>query len=138
MQFVPYLSFNGDCREAFEHYAKVLGGTLRTVMTHGETPAKDHVPPEWADKIINVHMVVDGQSFMGADSPPGYYREPAGTTVNIVLPSSDVERGRALFEALLDGGKVVMPFGETFWAKGFGMGVDRFGTPWMVNCFDPA
>jgi PhnB protein len=26
-----------------------------------------------------------------------------------------------------------MPFAQTFWSPGFGMVVDRFGTPWMIN-----
>jgi PhnB protein len=27
-----------------------------------------------------------------------------------------------------------MPFAKTFWAERFGMCIDRFGIPWMVNC----
>ena len=34
----------------------------------------------------------------------------------------------------LGGRQVTMPFAATFWAKGFGMLVDRFGVSWMVNC----
>ena len=38
-----------------------------------------------------------------------------------------------MFNALAEGGKITMPLQKTFWAEAFGMLVDRFGTPWMVN-----
>jgi PhnB protein len=31
-----------------------------------------------------------------------------------------------------------MPITATFWSPMFGMCVDRFGTPWMVNAEAPA
>jgi PhnB protein len=39
-----------------------------------------------------------------------------------------------IFDALADDGNVTMPLQPTFWAARFGMVVDRFGTPWMINC----
>ncbi len=27
-----------------------------------------------------------------------------------------------------------MPLEKTFWAERFGMVVDRFGIPWLINC----
>ena len=48
--------------------------------------------------------------------------------------SKDIEGARRMFTALSEGGRVTAPFDKTFWAAGFGMVVDQFGIPWMVNC----
>jgi len=42
-------------------------------------------------------------------------------------------RENASSNALAQNGSVQMPFQATFWAKGFGMLIDQFGTPWVVN-----
>lgn len=132
MKFIPYLSFDGRCREAFEFYARVLDGEILGMITHGETPIADEVPPDWKDRIINAYLVADGAEIMGADSPPGS-QPPAGFSVSIQI-DSDEARARRIFDAFADGGSVLMPLEPTFWAKQFGMVTDRYGTPWMINC----
>ena len=133
MQANTYLFFNGNCREAFETYARVLGGNIEAMMTHAGTPAEGHTAPEWRDKIIHACMRVGDTLLMASDAPPGHQCDkPQGFSINIdVNDPNDAER---VFHALADGGKICMPFGETFWAKRFGMLIDRFGVPWMVNC----
>jgi len=132
MQINPYLSFNGNCEEAFKFYEKTLGGKIEAMIPHEGTPAADFVPGDWRAKIMHARLVVDGEAIMGSDSPPQYQQKPAGFSVSLNL--SDAAKGKGIFEALSEGGEIKMPFQETFWAKGFGMVVDRFGTPWMVNC----
>lgn len=133
MRYIPYLSFNGDCREAFAFYARVMGGEIKDMISHGETPAGEHVPPEWRDKIINAYLVADGAELMGADTPPGMGpSKPSGFSVSI--HEDDLARARKIFDGLAEGGTVIMPFEPTFWAKGFGMVTDRYGQPWMINC----
>jgi PhnB protein len=68
---------------------------------------------------------------MGSDAPPGQYKEPGSLYVSIQV--DDAKQGEKLFKALAEKGKVQMPFEKTFWSSGFGMLVDRFGIPWMVN-----
>jgi PhnB protein len=131
MDFTPYLNFNGTCAAAFKFYEHALGGEIEFLQTHGDSPMKDHVPPDWHDKVIHVCLNVQGKRLMGSDAPAEHYSPAQGIYVNIQVPSSD--EGKRVFEALADGGKVTMPFGQTFWSPGFGMLVDRFGTPWMVN-----
>lgn len=133
MNITPHLNFNGQCKEAFEFYEKVLGGKITFSMTWGEIPGgnADQFPPETQNLIMHTTLTVDGQTVMGADSPPGRYTEPKGITVAIgVKDKTEAER---IFNALSEGGNVTMPFAQTFWSTGFGMCVDRFGTPWMVN-----
>jgi PhnB protein len=131
MDFTPYLNFNGTCREAFTFYERVLGGTIDFMQTHGDSPMKDHVPPDWQDKIMHATLNVDGRTIMGSDAPAEHYTPPKGMHVSIGVATA--AEGTRVFNALADGGKVTMPFAQTFWSPGFGMVVDRFGTPWMIN-----
>ena len=132
MEVSPYLNFNGQCAEAFRFYEKTLGGKIEMMQTFGETPAKDHVPADWQGKVLHARFIVDGHALMGSDVPPGQFAPSQGMTVALVLPT--VADGERIFAALSEGGKVRMPFQKTFWSPGFGDVVDRFGTPWMVNC----
>jgi PhnB protein len=132
MQVNPYLFYNGNCEQAFKHYAKVLGGEIADMMVHRGTPAEAHVPPEWQDKIMHARMTIDGEVLMASDAPPGQFHKPQGFSVSLQIDDpADAERK---FADLSEGGTVTMPFGKTFWAKGFGMCVDQFGIPWMINC----
>jgi PhnB protein len=132
MDISPYLNFKGQCAEAFRFYEQTLGGKIVMMQTHGESPMKDQVPPDWADKIIHARLEVDGKVLMGSDAPPAHYSAPAGFFVSIAVPSA--ADGERIFKTLTEGGAVAMPFQKTFWAAGFGMGTDRFGIPWMINC----
>lgn len=132
MELSPYLNFNGQCAAAFKFYEKCLGGKIVMMQTHGESPMKDKVPADWHDRVIHARLIVGDTALMGSDAPPAHYAAPQGLSVSISVPSPvDAER---IFNALADNGKVSMPFQKTFWSSGFGMLVDRFGTPWMVNC----
>jgi PhnB protein len=131
MQFSPYLLFNGDCAEAFKLYEQLFGGKIESSSTFAGSPAAEHVPPEFGDKILHAAMTIDGQVIMASDAPPGQYAKPQGLSVAIGL--KDRDKGEQIFNALAEGGTVQMPYQKTFWASGFGMCVDRFGIPWMVN-----
>jgi len=131
MQLNPYLFFNGQCEAAFKFYAECLGGKIEGMITHAGTPAEEHVPAEWRSKIMHARLTVGDQVLMGSDAPPGHYKEPAGFSVSIQI--KDRAEAEGIFNKLAANGKVQMPFQKTFWAAGFGMCVDQFGMPWMVN-----
>jgi PhnB protein len=132
MRVNPYLSFAGTCREAFTFYASVLEGRLSDMLTHGGMPAGMDVPEGWGDKILHAQLVVGDTVIMGSDTPPAHYVKPAGFWVSVSVGSAAV--ADKVFAALAAGGAVFFPIQETFWAVRFGMAVDRFGVPWMVNC----
>jgi PhnB protein len=136
MDLNPYLNFDGRCAEAFDVYARTLGGKVTFSQTYGDSPAKEFTSPEWHGKIMHATLQVGGVQLMGSDAPPDRYQRPQGLYVSINVTS--VDEGRRIFSALSDGGTVTMPFEPTFWAAGFGMVTDRFGTPWMVNVNQPA
>ncbi len=127
-----HLHFSGQCEEAFQFYETCLGGKINGLFRYKDAPGPQQVTAEWGDKIMHAHMSIGDQVLMGMDAPPERFHKPQGFHVNIGV--KDVAEGRKLFDALSEKGKVIMPYGPTFWAAGFGMFVDRFGTPWMVNC----
>ncbi len=132
MQLNPYLTFKGQCEAAFKYYEKCLGAKIVCMITHGETPVAKEVPPEWQKKIIHARLNVGDQVLMGSDAPPDRYERSKGFSVMLgVKEPAEAER---VFRALSEKGSVTMPIQETFWAHRFGMLVDQFGIPWMVNC----
>jgi PhnB protein len=132
MQLITHLHFNGNCETAFKFYERTLGGKIVTMMLHEGTPAAEHVPPEWRKKILHASLTVGDQCLMGADAPPEHYQSPRGFSVAIQI--KDQPEAERIFKALSESGKVTMPLQETFWATRFGMLVDQFGIPWLVNC----
>ena len=136
MDLSPYLLFNGQCAEAFKFYEQCLGGKIVMMQTHGDSPMKDQVPPDWRDKVLHARMIIDGKPLMGSDAPPDRYEKPQGTLLSITVPA--VSEGQRMFDALAENGTINLPFQKTFWSPGFGMLIDRFGTPWMVNTDESA
>ncbi|HSS96457.1 MAG TPA: VOC family protein [Terriglobales bacterium] len=132
MQINPYLLFNGQCEEAMRFYEKCLDGKITMIMTYGESPAASHVPAELTKQVIHGTLTVDDFQLQASDCPPDKYQKPQGFSVTLQI--SEVAKAESVFKALSEGGKITMPFGQTFWAKGFGMAEDKFGIPWMVNC----
>ena len=131
MQLNPCLTFNGQCEAAFKFYQQCLGGNMQTMMTWGDSPMADQVPAEWHDRIIHTTLMVGDEALLGSDAPPDRYEEPRGFAVTIQI--DDPAEAERIFNALAENGTVQMPMQKTFWASRFGMCVDRFGTPWMVN-----
>ncbi len=132
MQVTTYLNFDGQCAEAFRFYEQCLGGKIEVLMPYGESPMAGQVGPEMSSRILHASLKVGELWLMGADVPSERFVRPQGFSVMIAL--EDVERAERVFDALSKGGMIRMALQETFWASRFGMLVDQFGTPWMVNC----
>jgi len=132
MEVNPYLLFNGSCEEALKFYEETLGAKIESVMKHEGSPMQEQLPPDWKDKVMHARFKIDDHVLMASDAPPGHYSQPQGFSISLSL--DDPSRGEDIFNKLAAGGSTRMPFGPTFWAKGFGMCVDRFGIPWIVNC----
>jgi PhnB protein len=102
------------------------------MQTFAESPMKDQIPPGMKpDSVMHARLVVGQAASMGSDAPPEHFQKPQGLYVSIGL--ADAAEAERIWKGLAEGARVQMPFAETFWAHRFGMPVDRFGTPWMVN-----
>ncbi len=125
----PYLTFDGTTREAMEFYHSVLGGDL-TISTFGEFGAPEGVDP---DGIMHAQLATPaGFTLMASDGAPG---QPvtSGSNFSVSLSGDDGDALRGYWEGLAAGGQVTMPLEKQMWGDEFGMLVDRFGMPWMVN-----
>jgi PhnB protein len=132
VQMIPYLSFKGDCEAAFKFYEQCLGARLGAIFRYAGTPLADQVPSDWQDKIMHGSVTIGEQVLMAGDVAPDRYEEPHGFSLSLEMKgTADAER---IFHALAEGGKIVVPLEKTFWAARFGMVVDRFGIPWLINC----
>ncbi|EIK97241.1 3-demethylubiquinone-9 3-methyltransferase [Pseudomonas sp. M47T1] len=130
----PYIFLPGTCKQAMDFYCAVLGATVQFKMTYGEGPepsAGTQCPSAPPDGIMHANLLIGATSLMMSDDPSPDQTPHAGYALSIA--TDDLGQGKAWFDGLSEGGTVRMPWGETFWAQGFGMLTDRFGVPWMVN-----
>lgn len=130
MNLNMYLSFDGTCEEAMRFYERVLGGRMLMMMRMSDEPGGPG-DPATAHLIMHARLQVGAHYLMASDAP-GRYTKPTGFSANVTV--DDPAEAERIFRELSDGGTILMPIQETFWAIRFGMLTDRFGTPWMVNC----
>ena len=135
IDLVAYLGFDGQCEAAFSFYAKVLNGEIVTMMRFADAPPEIAGTPESARRVIHARLKVGDRFLMGGDAPTEHFSKPQGFCVAFQV--ADPVEAERVFGALAEGGQVTMPINQTFWAKRFGMLIDRFGIPWMVNCEPP-
>ena len=129
----PYISFDGNAREAMEFYETVFGGSL-SLNTYGE--AMPQGSPQ-DDKIMHSMLETDsGFTLMAGDNPPGT-EHPPGNHRSVSLSGDDSGELRGYWEKLSADGNVAVPLETQMWGDEFGMCVDRFGIAWMVNIGQP-
>jgi PhnB protein len=128
----PYLSFDGNCAEAFAFYEHVLGAKIAGLTTFADR-MKDHSPPSDANKVMHGVLHVGSQVIRASDRTTEQpYEGIKGCWLSIDYPTAAA--ATEVFASLSEGGVVSMPIDKTFWAAAFGMVTDRFGVPWMVSC----
>jgi PhnB protein len=132
MELNTYITFGGQCEAAFRFYERILGGKITMMLTHAETPAVQQVPQDWQGKIMHARLQFGDRSLMACDAPSGRYEAAKGFHVQVGV--NDATEADRIYHALAANGRETMPIQETFWAARFGMLVDQFGIPWMINC----
>lgn len=134
MKLHTYLNFPGTTREAFQYYEQHLGAKIEALMKYAEMPGDHLTPPEWSDPILHGQLQIGGTTLMASDVPNA---EPTRSSYLTILAPDSAEAER-MFGALAEGGKILMPMEETFFAHRFGEVRDRYGIAWMVlhqrNC----
>lgn len=126
------LTFDGECDAAFALYQQCLGATVTFRLTWGDSPMADQAPADWRDKIMHATLQLGNTAISGGDVSPGGYRRPQGFQLQLDVDEAAV--AERIFAQLADGGQVIVPMQQTFWAQRFGAVVDRFGIPWGINC----
>ena len=129
MHLTPYLTFDATCEEALRFYAKHLGGEFQIMQRFGEAPGE--IPEVLKDRVLHAQFRSGDMYFMASDAMPGDDVKPGNITLSLDL--KDADQQTRIFNAFADGGQVPMPLEETFWGARFGMVIDRFGIPWMLN-----
>ena len=96
----------------------------------------ENSPADWQEKILHITLTVGHHRLTGCDLLPADYQAPQGMWV--MFPPVDVAAAERIFKALSENGTVQVPLAQSFWALRFGMLVDQFGIPWMINCEQPS
>lgn len=128
-----YLSFAGNCAQAFAFYRDLLGGEIQQMFYHRDAPpeARACVPEASGDQVMHACIQIGPYQIMGADVAAEQQRPISGFCLQLQI--DDTARAEQVYAALAEDGVVVMALAETFWAHRFGIVHDRFGTPWMIN-----
>jgi PhnB protein len=134
-ELTPYLTFDGNAREAMEFYKVCLGAEL-AIMTFGESPMKMQMPPGSEKRVMHARLSKGALELMASDTMPGMPFQH-GNNFSMSFNCETPQETDQLFSALGAGGKVTMPLQETFWAARFGMLTDKFGVNWMFNLDKP-
>ncbi|MEM7325293.1 MAG: VOC family protein [Actinomycetota bacterium] len=129
MAFHPYLYFNGDCREAFTRYQELFGGEL--MILDGTQAPPGEIPEDKLDMVMHAALTTEDGALLMASDVYEQYAPPAGMYVH--YSTTDLDRGRAIFEGLSDGADVTSPGQEMFWTPFYGALTDRWGTRWQVS-----
>ena len=134
MSLSTYLTFNGNCRDAFEFYRSVFGTEFVVLSTFAEAPEDMEVPDADRDKVMHVTLPIGSSVLMGSDKDPAGPPVVVGNNFSISVDTEGRQESDDLIGKLSDGGAVSMPMQETFWGSYFGMCTDKFGVNWMISC----
>lgn len=139
MQLNTYLTFDTNCREAFEFYRTVFGGEFAEIHTFEEAPPDMGVPERERGLIMHVSLPIGSSVLMGSDSSSTQGPPPVvGSNFSVSVSPDSKEEADRLFAGLSEGGRTIMPLDDTFWGARFGMCVDKFGVTWQINFQCPA
>jgi PhnB protein len=131
--FIPYLSFDGNCADAMRFYERALGGTIEIMMSGADSPMAAQIPKEAAHRILHARLALPDGGTLYAGDAPGHMPYQGIHGVGIALSYETPVEAQKIFDRLADGGKVTMAMQPSFWAKSFGMLTDKFGTSWLIN-----
>lgn len=135
MRLTTFLNFGGNCEEAFRFYEAHLGGEITMLMRRAEQPDQPVTWPGWEASVQYAIMNIGGTQLMASDVPPDHFQPMR--SVYLTLTVDGAAEAERVWGLLADGGRVLMPMAETFFATRFGQLRDRFGTSWMIMAMRP-
>lgn len=133
-----YLTFNGNCKEAFEFYKSVFGGEFPYIGRFKDMPPQEGqkaLSAEDGEKIMHVSLPISKETMlMGSDTAGEWASNfSAGNNFSVSISTDSKEEADRLYKGLSEGGKQTMPMSKTFWSSYFGMFTDKFGINWMIG-----
>ncbi|MCH5585531.1 VOC family protein [Shimazuella sp. AN120528] len=130
----PYITLDGNTKEAVEFYQEAIGAKVISIQTFGEMPEDPSfsLPPEAKDRVLHALLKVGETDLMFSDTFPGQQQQ-TGSRVSIAIVVNSVEESRAIFEKLSQEGKVYMPLQKTFWSESYGMVIDKYDVQWQIT-----
>ncbi len=131
-----YLTFNGNCEEAFNFYKSIFGGEFRHIGKFSDMPADPNysIPKEQLNRVMHVSFPIGNTVLMGSDTGGEWASNfKQGTNFSVSINTDSQEEADRLFKELSEKGQVIMPMNKTFWDSYFGMFTDQFGIQWMVS-----
>lgn len=131
VQVIPYLTYGGDCEEALNFYAGILGGEVR-IENRYDNPAMK-APESYKNKILHARLILEGGAIYASDTFPGNATAKTSGDVSITLMLTDLEKAKQAFTALAEGGRINFPFDKQFWGAYHGSLTDRYGFNWNLN-----
>lgn len=133
----PYLTFLGNCEEAFNYYKSIFGGEFTYVGRFGEMPPQEgaQMPEEDKNKIMHISLPISKETtLMGSDTGGEWAAHTiVGNNITLSISVDSKEKADEYYSKLAAGGKETMPMAQTFWGDYFGMCTDQFGINWMLN-----
>ena len=133
----PYLTFNGNCEEAFNFYKTVFGAEIPYLGRFKDMPDDPKYPisDEYKNKIMHVSLPISKETtLMGSDTGGEWAKGfTQGNNFSISINTDSKDEADRLFNELSESGKVIMAMNLTFWNSYFGMFTDKFGITWMVS-----
>lgn len=134
----PYLTFQGNCEDAFNFYRSVFGGEFPYVGRFKDMPPMEGQPPlseATGNMIMHISLPIgNGTILMGSDSSEEFgHVTNVGNNFSIMLNTKSREEADRLYQSLSEGGRANMPMNQTFWGSYFGMLIDKYNIQWMVS-----
>jgi PhnB protein len=134
----PYLTFPGNCEEAFNFYKSVFGGQFPYIGRFNEMPPQEGQPPmpeSEGNKIMHMSLPIGKHSIlMGSDSSEAFgHATNIGNNFSVSVTATSEAETDNLYNGLATGGQITMPLSKTFWGSYFGMCTDKFGIQWLVS-----
>lgn len=132
-QINPYLNFNGNTEEAFNHYRSIFGGDFEMVMRFRDTPGCEEMPETEKNGIMHIALMIGNNVLMGTDVPKSMEQVKFGTNSSISVSVDSRTEADRVFNGLAEGGNIQMPMADMFWGAYYGMLTDKFDVQWMVS-----
>ncbi len=132
-----YLTFKGNCEEAFNFYKATFGGEYSFLGRFKDMPKDDPnlvVAESEYEKIMHMSLPIGDTVLMGSDTGGEWTKGfTQGNNFSVSINTDSKEEADRLFQGLSQGGNIIMPMNTTFWGSYFGMFSDQFGIQWMVS-----